>query len=211
MLKDYLQEQGFEVNTAANGREALFVARESAPDLILLDIMMPELDGMTFIKHFRKKHNTPVIMLTARVDEEDKVAGLDLGADDYVTKPASLTELLARINANLRRNAMSEGPVNKLSVHKIELFLDERLVKVDNTEIKVTPSEFAILKALLSTPGRVYSRLQLLEELHDMDLDGVERTIDVHIRNLRKKIEPDDKKPIYIESVYGAGYRLAKP
>ena len=210
MLKEYLTEHGYAIETASNGREALFTARQFKPDLILLDIMMPELDGMEFMRHYRKEHHTPIILLTAKLEESDKVAGLDLGADDYITKPASLAELLARIKANLRRSDFTQMTPQQLSVSDIMLDQTDRRVEINGHEIKLTPTEFELMSTLMSAPGRVYSRLQLLEKLHDMDIEGVERTIDVHIRNLRAKIEPDPRNPIYIESVYGAGYRMIK-
>lgn len=210
MLKEYLVEHGFAIETATNGREALFVAREFQPDLILLDIMMPELNGMEFMKHYRQEHNTPIILLTAKLEESDKVAGLDLGADDYVTKPASLSELLSRIKANLRRTSMNRAPKKTLTVSNLVLDLTQKQFSIDDQSIKLTPTEFELLAILMESPGRIYSRIQLLERLHDMDIEGVERTIDVHIRNLRTKIEPNPRKPVYIESVYGMGYRMAK-
>lgn len=211
MLKEYLVEHGFEVETCANGREALFVARQFKPDLILLDIMMPELDGLEFMRYYRKEENTPIILLTAKLDETDKVIGLDLGADDYVTKPASLGELLARIKANLRRSEIGQEQPAMLSVSDIDLNLEERRLEVRGREVKLTPTEFELISIMMSAPGRVYSRLQLIEQLHDIDIECAERTVDVHIRNLRSKIEPDPGHPIYIESIYGAGYRFAKP
>ena len=211
MLKEYLVEHGFEVETASNGREALFTARQFKPDLILLDIMMPELDGMEFMSHYRKEHTTPIILLTARIEETDKIAGLDLGADDYVTKPASLGELLSRIKANLRRASLNQEPATILSVADLQLNQTERLLTVASQEVKLTPTEFELMSIFMSAPGRVYSRLQLIEKLHDIDIECVERTIDVHIRNIRSKIEPEPKDPTYIESIYGAGYRLKKP
>ena len=210
LLKEYLIEHAFEIETASNGREALFIARDFKPDLILLDIMMPDLDGMGFMSHFRKEHNTPIILLTAKLEESDKIAGLELGADDYVTKPASMGELLARIKANLRRSTVNQTPQKTLSIADLMLYLDERRLEVGKQEIKLTPTEFELLAIFMSAPGRVYSRDQLMEQLGDIDIQSV-RTIDVHIRNLRTKIEPDPKKPIYIESIYGAGYRMIKP
>ena len=210
LLKEYLIEHGYNIETASNGREALFIARDFQPDLILLDIMMPDLDGMAFMSHYRKEHSTPIILLTAKLEESDKIAGLELGADDYVTKPASMGELLARIKANLRRSAVNQTPSKTLNISDLKLDLNERRLEVGQQEIKLTPTEFELLAIFMSAPGRIYSRDQLMEQLGDIDIQSA-RTIDVHIRNLRAKIEPDPKNPIYIESIYGAGYRMIKP
>ncbi|MFK7846446.1 MAG: response regulator [Rhodothermales bacterium] len=210
MLKEYLAEHGFEIETAANGREALFKAREFRPHLILLDVMMPELDGMEFMRIHRQENKTPIILLTARVDETDKVVGLELGADDYVTKPFGMRELVARIKAVLRRVESSETDVDAvLKAGGIVLDKDKYRVLVEGKEVRLTPTEFELLATMMGHPGRVYSRAQLLEKLHNIAVEGVERTVDVHIRNLRTKIEPDSANPTYIETVFGAGYRFA--
>ena len=211
LVQDYLSEQGFHVITANNGRDALYAARNEPPDLILLDIMMPEMDGYTFLETYRHDNITPVILLTAKLDESDKVYGLELGADDYVTKPFGMAELTARIRAVLRR---AEGYKEVVGTQKIEigdLFLEKEthVVKLRGEEIPLTPSEFEILMILMESPGRVYSRTELLEALQGPLFSGVERTIDVHVRNLRSKIEPDPTNPMYIETVYGVGYRCA--
>ena len=208
LLKEYLTEQGFNIETASDGRTALLVARQSKPDLILLDVMMPELDGLEFIRLHRKEQETPIILLTARIDETDKVIGLELGADDYVTKPFSMRELLARIRALLRRTRQESTLVELIRSSDIILDRTRHTVTVQEKRVTLTPTEFELLAVLMGSPGRVYSRTQLLEHLHDFALDGVERTIDVHIRNLRTKIEPTPKEPIYIETVFGVGYRF---
>ena len=208
MLKEYLLEHGFVVSTAQNGREALFAAREFLPDLILLDIMMPELDGLEFMRIHRKENNTPVILLTAKVDETDKVIGLELGADDYVTKPFGMRELVARIRAVLRRTETREEISEVFKIAGLYLDSGKRTVKVHDEEVKLTPTEFQLLATFMARPGRVFTRTQLLEKLHDIAIEGVERTVDVHIRNLRSKIEPDAANPTFIETVFGAGYRL---
>ena len=208
MLNEYLTEHGFHVALASDGREALFAARDFTPDLILLDLMMPELDGFEFMKIHQKERNTPVILLTARVDETDKVLGLELGADDYVTKPFGMRELVARIRAVLRRTESSSEEAEIFKVAGLSLDKGKYLVTVGGEEVKLTPTEFELLTAFMSRPGRVFSRTQLLEKLHDIAIAGVERTVDVHVRNLRSKIEPDPANPIYIETVFGAGYRL---
>ena len=206
LVKDYLIEKGFRVVTAENGREALFVARHEKPDLILLDIMMPEMDGYEFIPVYRKEADTPIILLTAKLEESDKVLGLGLGADDYVTKPFGMRELLARIRAVLRRAGKDAVPTEVLRVADIVLDQQSRYVKVEGRLINLTPSEFDLLAVLMASPGRAFSRQDLLDRLSASA--WVERTIDVHVRNLRAKIEPDAANPRYIETVFGVGYRF---
>ncbi len=208
LVQEYLTEQNYRVVTAANGREAIYVARHEKPDLILLDIMMPEMDGFEFIRTYRREQETPIILLTARLEESDKVVGLELGADDYVTKPFGMRELLARIRAVLRRTARDVEQRERLRVGTVTLDQATREVGVDGEGVHLTPSEFELLAVLMSAPGRVYSRLDLLEELQGTAFEGVARTIDVHIRNLRTKIEPDPSNPTYIETVFGVGYRF---
>ncbi len=207
LLVEYLTEQGYRIVTAADGRQALFVAREEKPDLILLDIMMPEMDGYDFIRTYRQEADVPVILLTAKLEEMDKVVGLELGADDYVTKPFGLHELVARIRAVLRRTEKEARPADILRVADVALDRGRRLVQVGERTVALTPSEFDLLATLMADPGRVFSRAQLLRVLQGYALEGVERTIDVHIRNLRTKIEPDPKHPRYVETVFGVGYR----
>lgn len=209
MLREYLTEKGYTVATATNGREGLFVARESNPDLVLLDIMMPEMDGHAFINNFRTESNAPVILLTARVDESDKVEGLDLGADDYVTKPFSLKELNSRIQAVLRRSHAASDPTDVIRAFGITLDRSRRTVVADGKGLALTPTEFELLASLMEAPGRVHTRASLLENLHRYGIDGVERTIDVHVRNLRAKLEPDSRNPRYVLTVHGIGYRFA--
>lgn len=208
LVRDYLTEQGFRVVTANNGRDALFAARHDPPDLILLDIMMPEMDGYSFIKTYRQNHSTPIILLTAKLEESDKVHGLELGADDYVTKPFGMAELTARIKAVLRRAmGYKHGRGEVLRLGNLQLDKGTHRVLLDGLEINLTPSEFDLLAILMESPGQVFSRMALLEDLQGPLANGVERTIDVHVRNLRSKIEPDPSHPIYIETVYGVGYR----
>ncbi|MCL4239370.1 MAG: response regulator transcription factor [Anaerolineae bacterium] len=207
-LKELLSEQGFRVVTADNGRDALFVARHEKPDLILLDIMMPLMDGHEFIQVYRQESETPIILLTARLDEDDKVFGLALGADDYITKPFGPRELIARIQAALRRASKPASPPDIVRVGGIALDRSAYRVTVNGREVKPTPSEFRLLDALMSAPGRAFTRADLLDLLQDDPYEGVERTVDVHIRNLRSKIEPDASKPYYIETVFGVGYRF---
>jgi len=209
LLREYLSEEGYRVASAENGREALFVARHEKPDLILLDIMMPEMSGFEFMRAYRKESDVPIILLTARVEETDKVLGLELGADDYVTKPFGMRELVARMRAVLRRTEKSPAPVMVLRVADITLDKGAHTVTVTERLVDLTPSEFDLLAVLMNTPGRVYSRMELLTELQGTAFEGVERTIDVHVRNLRTKIEPDPSEPRYIETVFGVGYRFA--
>jgi DNA-binding response OmpR family regulator len=209
MVKAYLEQEGFQIVTAGDGREALFVARQEKPDLIILDLMMPEMGGYDFIRAHSREADTPVIILTARLDESDKVLGLELGADDYVTKPFSMRELTARVRAVLRRIGASSLPQETLEAADIILNRSTRLVTVGRRDVDLTPSEFDLLAAFLEAPGRVFSRLELLDRLQGDAYEGYERTIDVHIRNLRTKIEANPRKPTYIETVYGVGYRFA--
>lgn len=209
LLHAYLTQEGFRVVTAGDGREALFVAREERPDLIILDIMMPDLDGYGFMRQHRLERDTPIILLTAKLEETDKVLGLELGADDYVTKPFSPRELTARVRAVLRRlgQEMPNGEV--LRVANVTLDRERYHVSVDGKRVDLTRSEFDLLAMLMATPGRAFSRMELLERLQGTAFEGYERTIDVHIKNLRAKIEPDSRDPLYIETVYGIGYRFA--
>jgi DNA-binding response OmpR family regulator len=209
LVKSYLAQEGYRVVTAGDGREALFVAREENPDLIVLDIMMPEMDGYAFMRAHRKERETPIIMLTAKIEETDALLGLELGADDYISKPFSMRILAARIRAVLRRIGKDLPEVDVLRVADIVLDRNGRSVKVADTAIDLTPSEFDILATLMTSPGRAYSRLDLLDRVQGTAFEGYERTIDVHVRNLRTKIEPDPRNPRYIETIYGIGYRFA--
>ncbi|MBN1890726.1 MAG: response regulator transcription factor [Thermoflexales bacterium] len=209
LLQDYLTQEGFRVVTAGDGQEALFVARYEKPDIIVLDLMMPGMGGYEFLRAYRKERDTPVIILTAKLEEGDKVLGLELGADDYVTKPFGMRELTARVRAVLRRTGSPPTEPERLRVAGVTLDLDGHIARVGDELIDLTPSEFDLLAALMSAPGRVFSRLDLLERLQGIALESSERSIDVHIRNLRAKIEPDPRSPRYIESIYGFGYRFA--
>ncbi|MBC7314933.1 MAG: response regulator transcription factor [Chloroflexi bacterium] len=209
LLRDYMEHEGFRVLLAADGREALRIARQEKPDLIILDLMMPEMDGWEFMRHYTPESRTPIIILTARLDDADKVLGLELGADDYVTKPFSPRVLAARVRAVLRRSGAQPPPAEVLRVADIVLDRSAHRVTVRGEAVSLTPSEFDLLAALMSAPGRVFTRLELLEQVQGTLYEGYERTIDVHIRNLRAKIEPNPKNPRYIETVYGVGYRFA--
>jgi len=211
MLKTYLASEGFEVLTAENGQKALFVAREGKPDCIVLDMMMPEMGGSDFIRIYTSESEVPILVLTAKVEETDKVLGLELGADDYMTKPFSLRELTARINALIRRANKGQPKAEILRAADIILDIAGHIVEIQDRPVELTPSEFDLLAALMAAPGRSFSRSELLESLGETTfLEGYERTVDVHIHNLREKIEPDPTEPIYIETVYGSGYRFAR-
>jgi DNA-binding response OmpR family regulator len=210
MLRVYLEQEGYRVVDAPNGRDALFVARQEKPDLVILDLMMPEVGGYDFLRAYTREAQAPVIMLTAKVEDTDKILGLELGADDYVTKPFNIRELLARVRAVLRRLGRASTEPDVLRVADIVLDRTTVTVRVANREVELTRSEFELLAALMASPKQVFSRLDLLERLPGNAYDGYERTIDVHIRNLRTKIEPDPKRPRYIETVYGMGYRFSE-
>lgn len=209
LVRAYLEQEGFQVVTARDGREALFVARQARPDLVILDLMMPEMDGYEFLRLHRQEQNTPIIVLTARVEESDRVLGLELGADDYVTKPFSPRELAARVRAVLRRSGQEAPRAGVLQEGRIRLDREAHLVTVDGAPVGLTPSEFDLLSTLMTTPGRAFSRLELLDRIQGTAYEGYERTIDVHVKNLRAKLEEDAHNPQYIETVYGVGYRFA--
>ena len=209
MVQAYLEQEGFRVVSAADGQEALFVARHEKPDLIILDLMMPKMGGYEFLNAHKRQAETPVIILTAKLEEGDKVLGLELGADDFVTKPFSMRELTARVRAVLRRVAREPSGAELLRVADITLDRSSRLVKVSERAVDLTPSEFDLLSVFMAAPGRAFTRAELLDRLQGDAFEGYERTIDVHIRNLRTKIEPTPSDPRYIETIYGVGYRFA--
>lgn len=208
VIRTYLEKEGFEVLEAVNGEEALYSARKEKPDLIVLDVMMPKMDGYEFMHTFRKEANLPIIMLTAKSEDADEVLGLELGADDYVSKPFEMRTLLARIRAVLRRT--SRGPEEKeiLKVGPVSVDRSSRKAFLADQPLDLTPTEFDLLSIFLANPGIAFSRLDLLQKIDMLAFEGVERTIDVHIFNLRNKIEKDPKNPVYIETVYGMGYRF---
>jgi len=210
LVESYLAQEGYRVVSANNGVEALPIASREKPDLIILDIMMPEMDGYEFMRTHRAEMDTPIILLTARVDDDERVIGLELGADDYVTKPFRPRELVARVRAVLRRAGKTEPQGKVLQVADITLDRDSRAVTVADLSVDLTPSEFDLLAALMTSPGRVFSRLDLLDIIQGVRYEGYERTIDTHIKNLRAKIESDPRSPHYIETVYGVGYRLKR-
>ena len=210
LVESYLVQQGYRVISANDGKTALPLAKREKPDLILLDVMMPEIDGYEFMRQHRAEADTPIILLTARVEDDERVIGLELGADDYITKPFRPRELVARVRAVLRRAGKSEPKGKVLQVADITLDRDTRMVTVAGQAVDLTPSEFDLLAALMSSPGRVYSRLDLLDVIQGIRYEGYERTIDTHVKNLRSKLEPEPRTPRYIETVYGVGYRFRR-
>ena len=207
---DYLTRAGFSVLTSGDGERAIALTRERQPDLIVLDLGLPRLDGVQVARTLRAESNVPIIMLTARVDEDDRLRGLELGADDYITKPFSPRELVARVQAVLRRTAA--GTASGDRVHLFDVTLDVPRLKAarDGHAIDLTATEFQLLATLARQPGRVFSRAQLLDAVRGTEVESFERAIDTHIKNIRRKIEPDPRHPRYIETVYGIGYRAAE-
>ncbi|HHS97998.1 MAG TPA: response regulator transcription factor [Chloroflexi bacterium] len=208
LVRAYLEEAGFRVVTAYDGEEALAAVRRERPDLIVLDILMPKVDGLEFTRRVRRERDVPIIMLTARAEETDRIVGLELGADDYVTKPFSPRELVARVRAVLRRVQAATKPPPVLRVGPITLDQEAHTVTVAGRPVDLTPTEFDILATLMTTPGRVFTRAELLEAVQGVAFESYERTVDAHIKNLRRKIEPDPSHPRFILTVRGVGYRL---
>jgi DNA-binding response OmpR family regulator len=208
ILRDYLLQAGYRVETARDGASALSIYRHYHPDLVLLDLNLPGMDGLDVAREMRKTSNVPIIMVTARVDETDRLIGLELGADDYVTKPFSPREVVARVRAVLRRTHGQPDVRKVVRVADLEVDTLRHRAILGGRELDLTPTEFALLLALAREPGRAFSRLQLLEATQGETYEGYERTIDAHVKNLRAKIEPDPKNPRYIETVFGVGYRF---
>ena len=207
LVKLYLDRDGYQVLTAYNGLEALRLARESYPDLIVLDLMLPDIDGLEICRTLRRESDVPIIMVTARTTDQDKLTGLDLGADDYVTKPFSPKELLARVRAVLRRLPGERGP-EEIRTGRLSMNFDTHEARFDGRPLNLTSVEFKLLGILAKEPGRVFSRASLIEEALGYDFEGFDRTIDVHILNLRRKLESDPSHPDYIKTVYGVGYKF---
>lgn len=210
VLRDYLKNAGFNVETAYRGDSGLALWDRIRPDLVLLDLNLPGMDGLEVGREIRRKANTPIIMLTARVEEMDQLLGLELGADDYITKPFSPRIVVSKVKAVLRRTGAAAEPRRLLRVADIVIDLDAHEVTRDGERIELTPTEFSLLVTLVEQPGRAFTRFQLLEAAQGTAYEGYERTIDAHIKNLRAKLEPDSKQPIYIETVFGVGYRFAR-
>ncbi len=207
LCRDYLSAAGFEVITAEDGIKGLTLARRENPDLVVLDLMLPGMDGLDVCRELRKESNVPIIMLTARVEESDKLVGLELGADDYLTKPFSPRELVARVRTVLRRVG-GVTPSEVIRTEKIILDRTRYRAELPDREVTLTPTEFEILATLVSQPGRIFSRAQLLNAARGVSFESYERAIDSHIRNLRKKIEPSEGEPTHIITVHGVGYKF---
>ncbi len=207
LVKLYLNRDGYRVITAFDGNEALRLARENSPDLIVLDLMLPGLSGLEVCRILREESDVPIIMLTALTTDDDRLKGLDLGADDYVTKPFSPRELAARVRAVLRRLPGERGP-DKIEYGAISLDFLKHEAFLDGKPLNLTPIEFKVLGTLVKEPGRVFSRAQIIDKALGHDFNGFDRTIDVHILKLRRKLEPDPHHPRYLTTVYGAGYKL---
>ena len=208
LVRAYLEEAGFRVVVAHDGEQALYVARHEKPDLVVLDILMPKMDGLEFTRRIRSERNIAIIMLTARVEETERIVGLELGADDYVTKPFSPRELVARVRAVLRRTQAPPEPTHLLNAGPITIDRDTHTVTVAGRRVDLTPTEFGLLETLVTTPGRVFRRDELLEAVQGVAFAAYDRTVDVHIKNLRRKIEPDPSRPRLVLTVRGVGYRF---
>jgi DNA-binding response OmpR family regulator len=209
LARDYLERAGFRVLSAGDGRAALALAASARPDLIVLDLGLPALDGLDVARALRKESAVPIIILSARSQESDKLVGLELGADDYLTKPFSPKELVARVRAVLRRVEQAGTPGDRLRVADLVLDLARMRVTRDGVAVELTPSEFQLLAALARHPGRIFTRSQLLDALHGVTFESYERAIDAHVKNIRRKLEPNPREPRYLLTVYGVGYRLA--
>jgi DNA-binding response OmpR family regulator len=211
LARDYLEHAGFTVRTAADGEAALTAVHRDRPDLVVLDLGLPGLDGLDVTRAIRRDSNLPVIMLTARDDELDKLLGLELGADDYLTKPFSPRELVARVRAVLRRvdAAAAPDPVELIRSGDLTLDLPRMRADLAGRAIDLTPTEFALLAAMARQPGRIFTRSQLLDAVHGVAFESYERAIDTHIKNIRRKLEPDPRRPVLVLTVYGVGYRFA--
>lgn len=208
LLNSYLTKEGYSVTDAADGEAALEAYRREQPDLILLDLMLPKLNGYEVCREIRAESRVPIIMLTARDEEPDKIVGLELGADDYITKPFSPREVVARVRAVLRRSEAGEPEDKIIRAGDIEIDQARHEVKKNGETIELTPTEFKLLAVLADSPRRVFTRLQLVEEVQGYSFEGYERTIDAHIKNLRQKVEDDPKNPVMVGTVYGVGYRF---
>ena len=208
LARDYLEKSGFTVLTSGDGQQALTITRQERPDLIVLDLMLPGLDGLDVCRAIRRESDVPIIMLTARAEEADQLIGLELGADDYITKPFSPRALVARVRALLRRAQGNLLQDETLIEGDLVLDLRRKQLSIEGKIIHLTRSEFLLLETLAKHPGQPLSREKLLESLHDVVYDGVDRSVDSHIKNLRRKIEPDSSAPVYIQTVYGFGYKF---
>jgi DNA-binding response OmpR family regulator len=210
LVRDYLEHAGFDVVVTADGEAALANARGSRPDLVVLDLGLPGRDGLDVTRELRRTSNVPIVMLTARGDESDRIVGLELGADDYVVKPFSPKELVARVRAVLRRTGSARGGgQERFRVADVEVDVAKMRVSVGGRTIDLTPTEFQLVVTLIREPGRVFTRSQLLDAVHGVAFESYERAIDAHVKNIRKKIEPSPGRPNYLLTVHGVGYRFA--
>lgn len=209
LVRDYLEQAGFVVVTASDGPGAVAAARQTHPDLIVLDLGLPNMDGLDVIRSLRTFSSVPVVVVTARTEEADRIVGLEMGADDYLTKPFSPKELVARVRAVLRRTEAAVGPGQVLTVGDLIIDGPRHQVTRAGTEVELTGSEFELLSTMARQPGRVFTRGQLLEAIHGVSVASYERAIDAHIKNLRRKLEPDPRNPRYLLTVHGVGYKLA--
>jgi two-component system alkaline phosphatase synthesis response regulator PhoP len=208
VLKAYLEKAGFEVVTASDGKAALLAFQREKPDFMILDLNLPGMDGLDICKTVRRDSNIPILMLTARVEEADRLIGLELGADDYVLKPFSPREVVARVRTIFRRVAAEPSKAELIQVGGLTIDLEQHTVNLAGRFIDLTPTQFGILVVLAKQPKRVFSRLQIMEEAQGTAFEGYERTIDAHIKNIRLKLEPNPRKPVYIHTVFGLGYKL---
>jgi two-component system alkaline phosphatase synthesis response regulator PhoP len=209
VVRAYLEQSGFRVVAASDGQQALAMFRHEAPDLIVLDLNLPQLDGLEVCRAIRRDSNVPIIMLTARVEETDRLIGLEIGADDYITKPFSPREVVARVRTVLRRSAPPPEQASLITISAVSIDLLKHEVQLHNRLIDLTPSEFNILLAMASQPGRAFSRMDLLDAAQGEAYEGYERSIDVHIKNLRQKLGDDPRSPTYLLTVYGVGYKFS--
>jgi DNA-binding response OmpR family regulator len=211
IARDYLERAGYSVTVATNGVDAVNIARSRRPDLIVLDLGLPHMDGLDVTRALRKESNVPIIMLTARVDESDKLVGLELGADDYITKPFSPRELVARVRTVFRRIDVAPERSDLIRAGDVTLDRPRMRAVVGDRRVELTPTEFELVATLARQPGRVFTRAQLLDAIRGLETESFERAVDAHVKNLRRKLEPDPRNPRYVLTVYGVGYRFAEP
>jgi DNA-binding response OmpR family regulator len=210
LARDYLEHAGFAVITAADGPSALTAARLRKPDVMVLDLGLPGMDGLDVARALRRESDVPIVILTARDDEFDRILGLEIGADDYVIKPFSPRELVARIRAILRRVDRQNEPNDRIEVAGVSIEISRMKVEVAGRIVELTPTEFQLLLTLARQPGRIFTRSQLLDAIHGLSFESYERAIDAHVKNLRRKLEPDPSRPRFVLTVYGVGYRFAE-
>ena len=208
LARDYLEQGAFRVASAGDGALALEIARRERPDLIVLDLRLPDMDGLDVCRTIRSESSVPILMLTARADEVDRLLGLELGADDYLTKPFSPRELVARVRAILRRSQQPREQRRLIRAGSLEIDLDGHEVTLDGVSVHLTPNEFLVLSTLASRPGQTFTRAQLLDAMYNVEAGGFDRSVDSHVKNLRRKIEPDASSPSYVLTVYGVGYKF---